>query len=111
MGLISLTSAVPYVASGRRPQIRMAALEALTGGFFGSTHGVYMALVVGVVGLFLAVAGLRFSKLIEIQRTGIKSDQSLLPFCLSCLTEGEIDAICAHRWMGAHLEGHHAVVP
>jgi hypothetical protein len=44
----------------------MASLRALTGGFIGSTHGVYMALVVGVGGLFLAVAGLRFSNLIEI---------------------------------------------
>jgi hypothetical protein len=44
----------------------MASLGALTGGYIGSTHGVYMALVVGVGGLFLAVAGLRFSKLIEI---------------------------------------------
>jgi hypothetical protein len=44
----------------------MASLGALTGGFIGSTHDVYVALVVGVGSLFLAVAGLRFSKLIDI---------------------------------------------
>ena len=44
----------------------MASLGALTGGYIGSTFGVYQALAVGVGGLFVAFLGLRFSRIADL---------------------------------------------
>jgi hypothetical protein len=44
----------------------MASLGALAGGFVGAKLGIFVALALGVSGLFVTVAGLRYSRLKEI---------------------------------------------